>query len=308
MTVGDALLATNISTRHLYGKPGHGMTIIVNGKDLIIPGEHGTPSTIYLNGNVASTKDLLTNGDSIELILGKDGQDATATTSDLFEDAAVISVTVNGQQILLEPIIYINDKKRRLDEPIKDRDKIDFSQENTLATAISKMIDYDLYIDNKFIVYVNKKPVVLKNHSYQFLLNNILIKPTHHLTDGDEITIRKPNLPTINAVIQLAGEMAIDKINVTFNGEETVIEKVRHTFKLNGDPADKMTFVKANDHVELIAVNKGPIVFSDIFAFTNYNLPSDTTGTYQLLRNEKAIGFNDPIFGGDRLEISFINN
>ncbi|CAM5584533.1 Cell division protein OS=Lysinibacillus sphaericus OX=1421 GN=LS41612_06195 PE=4 SV=1 [Lysinibacillus sphaericus] len=41
MTVGDAFLAANIRAKQLYGKPGHGLSISVNGQDIFIPGGHG---------------------------------------------------------------------------------------------------------------------------------------------------------------------------------------------------------------------------------------------------------------------------
>ena len=58
MTVSDALLAANIKARQLYGMPGLGMTVTVNDNDIMIPGEHGTPSTILLNGSKSKYKRL----------------------------------------------------------------------------------------------------------------------------------------------------------------------------------------------------------------------------------------------------------
>ena len=304
-TVGDALLASNISARQLYGKPGYGMKISVNGKDIIIPGEHGTPSSIFLNGILAGTKDLLTSGDSIELVLGKDGRDATATARDLFEDAKSTRVMINGQSVLLEPTIYINDQQKELNTPIKDRDKMIFSQGNTLATALKKMAYPDLHIDRTFSIYVDKNPIVIQNQTNSYFLNDKPIKHAHSLVDGDNITLRKPKLPTVAEVAHQAGKKITDKISVTFNEEETIIEKTRLSFKLNGEPVDQTVVVKPNDRLDLVTINMDSIVFSDVFAFTDYSLPSKASGAYQLLRNGESIGFTDPIFGGDRLEISF---
>ena len=86
MTVSDALLAANIKARQLYGMPGLGMTVTVNDNDIMIPGQHGTPSSILLNGKKASTKDPIKNGDTIELLPGKDGNNASATVRDLLDD------------------------------------------------------------------------------------------------------------------------------------------------------------------------------------------------------------------------------
>ena len=44
MTVGDALLAANIPTRKLFGKPGAALSVHVNGQLIHIPGEHGQPA------------------------------------------------------------------------------------------------------------------------------------------------------------------------------------------------------------------------------------------------------------------------
>ena len=59
MTVGDALLAANIKARQLYGKPGLGMSITLNGSMVTVPGEHGRSSVILLNGRPASTKEFI---------------------------------------------------------------------------------------------------------------------------------------------------------------------------------------------------------------------------------------------------------
>ena len=56
MTVSDAFLAANISAKHLYGKPGQGISITINGQDIFVPGEHGSPATILVNGEEASSK------------------------------------------------------------------------------------------------------------------------------------------------------------------------------------------------------------------------------------------------------------
>ena len=78
MTVADAFLAANIRAKQLYGKPGHGLSLTVNGQDIFIPGEHGQPARILVNGEEASTKTLIKSGDRVDLIEGKDGQDSNS--------------------------------------------------------------------------------------------------------------------------------------------------------------------------------------------------------------------------------------
>jgi len=305
-TIGDALLATNISARQLYGKPGHGMTIVVNGNNLIIPGGHGTASTIMLNGNRASSKDLLKNGDIVELVPGKEGIDATATTLDLFEDALPIHIKINGQPILLEPTVLINNEPQLLGKPIKDRDNVIFSQEYTLSAALKNSHLQSLQTEKTFTIKVDNQPIVIQSIPHQAYLNSIAIKPNHLLKNGDEVIIQKPVNPTAMDIALKIGEKTGEKMTVTFNNEVLAISKDNISFKLNNQIVEGTAAVKPNDRLEIIRINKESIVFSDIFAFTDYNPPSNTSGSYSLLRNDQPIGFNEAIFGGDRLEIKFI--
>lgn len=305
MTVSDALLAANIKARQLYGMPGLGMTVMVNDNDIIIPGEHGTPSTILLNGKKASTKDSIKNGDTIELLPGSDGNNATAAIRDLLEDVVAISATMDGIAVKLEPIIHINGNIKTIDTIIQDRDKISVSHARTVASALEKTNQSDLLTDTALTVSVNKKTVTLKKRNIEFFIMETSVRPSHVIKDGDRITTKKPPSPTIDEVITEIGKKAFDIITVLFNDEAVTIRKPRLTLTLNGQSVDVSAVVKPGDRLDFVSLSESPITFGDIFAFTDYRLPENPSSNYKLLRNDTAIGFNDAIFGGDRLEISF---
>lgn len=306
MTIGDALLAANVTARQLYGMPGLGMSVSINGSDILIPGEHGTPSTILLNGKTASTKDRVVNGDKIELILGKNGTNATATIQDLLEDTTTIHATIDEIPVLLEPEIRINGIIQNIDTAVQDRDKISVTQERTLAAALAKIKRSDLLAEDTFTVTVNQKTVTLKKRATEFLIGETSVRASYVLQNGDNITVRKKPLPTVDEVAAEIGKRAFDEITVTFNRTAVTIKKPRLSIKLNEHPTVGTELVKPGNRLEFISLNEDPIVFSDIFAFTDYNLPENAPSSYQLLRNNSPIGFNDPIFGGDSLEIVFI--
>ena len=131
------------------------------------------------------------------------------------------------------------------------------------------------------------------------------VQPSHVIKDGDRITIKKPPFPTIDEVITEIGKKAFDIITVLFNDEAVTIRKPRLTLTLNGHDAEVSAVVKPGDRLDFVSLSENPITFGDIFAFTDYSLPENTSSNYQLLRNGTPIGFNDAIFGGDKLEISF---
>lgn len=305
MTVSDSLLAANIKARQLYGMPGLGMTITVNDNDIIIPGEHGTPSTILLNGVKASTKDCIKNGDTIDLLPGSDGTNAIATVRDLVEDMRAISAMLDGVAVQLEPLIHINGILKSIDTSIQDRDKITVSHTKTVAAVFEKAHRNDLLKDNLFTVSVNKRTVTLKKKNNEFFIMGTSVQPSHVLKDGDRITTQKPPFPTIDEVVAEIGKKAFDKLTVLFNNEPVTIQKPRLTFTLNGHSAEVSAIVKPGDHLDFVSLSESPITFGDIFAFTDYSLPENPSSNYKLLRNDTPIGFNDAIFGGDRLEISF---
>ncbi|WP_318614185.1 cell division protein FtsA [Sporosarcina sp. YIM B06819] len=305
MTVGDALLAANITSRQLYGMPGLGMSVSINGNDILIPGEHGTPSTVLLNGKSASTKDCITDGDQIELVPGQNGVDASATIRDLLEETVSIHATIDGVPIVLEPEIIINGQQKSIDTNVQDRDKIIISQTRTLATALAKVNRNKLLEEDDFTVTINQKSMTLKKRNLEFFVGNMPIRPSYVINDGDVITLQKQPLPSVAEVALEIGKKLFDEITVTFNGAALTIRKPRLSILLNGQPATGIEVVQLGNKLDFTSLDDSPIFFSDIFAFTDYNLPENSSSNYQLLRNGSQIGFNDQIFGGDVLEILF---
>ena len=306
MTVGDALLAAMIKARQLYGMPGLGMSISVNGNNIIIPGEHGTPSTILMNGAVASTKDQIVNGARIELVPGKDGKDAFATIRDFIADSTPIQATIDGSLVTLEPRITMNGMVKPMDTIIQDRDTIIIQDTKTIAAALAKLDRNDLLQQNGFKVTVDQKPVPFKSQAVEFTVNGTKIQSSYVIKNGDVIAINKKRLSTPSEVANELGKKLYLEMNVKFNGETVHIRKPRFCITLDGTYASADDTILSGSHLDFTKLNDNPILFSDVFAFTDYQLPKNTAGTYQLLRNSSKIDFNDPIFDGDMLEITFI--
>ncbi|CAM3150876.1 cell division FtsA domain-containing protein [Filibacter tadaridae] len=305
MTISDALLAATIKAKQLYGKPGLGMTVCVNGNDMIIPGEHGSPSILLLNNLPASSKDFIKDGDSIELILGSDGKDASILVRDLLEDVVPIHATIDGDPVHLEPTVTINGEQKPIDSSIQDRDTITVTHVHTLSAALQALNKSQLLNTKAFTVSIDNKEVSVKNRTTSFFLGNMTISPSHILKEADEVTLQEPSLPTVEEVAAELNIKISDTITVTFNGAKIRIHKPRVVISVNGQPTDITTSVCPGDHLEFATVSDDLISFSDVFSFVDYTLPATRTSNYQLLRNGSAIDFNNPIFGGDILEIRF---
>lgn len=302
MTVGDALLAANIKARQLYGKPGMGMSITLNGSLMTIPGEHGRSAGILLNGNPASTKDFIANGDEITLEPGKDGKDASATIRELIGDIDPIEVTVHGNKHTIVPKIVCNGIPVELDTIIHDRDQIVYSHSTKLNDVLSEL---GIETFGPFEVYVNNKRILLEDWSATFLIGKLPVSPDHLLKDGDEVRLEVHASPTVGEVISSLDQSMQTTANITFNGESVTLTNSGSSILLNGLQVDNSAIVHSGDRLTIAETVQRPFLFSDVFLFIDYSLPKTASTSYQLLRNGEPIGFNDPIVSGDALEIKF---
>lgn len=302
MTVGDALLAANIKARQLYGKPGMGMSITLNGSLMTIPGEHGKSASILLNGSPASTKDFIANGDLITLERGKDGKDASPTIRELIGDIDPIEVNVNGNKYTIVPTIECNGQQVELDTIIHDRDQIVYSHTTKLSDVLSGL---DIKTTAPFEVYVNNKRILLAEWSTTFLIGNMPVPADHLLKDGDEVRIKAHTSPTVWEIISALDQSTQSTASITFNGQPVTITNSGSSILLNGQQVDNSSIVHSGDRLTIAETVHRPFLFSDIFLFVDYSLPTTASTSYQLLRNGEPIGFNDPIFSGDALEIKF---
>jgi len=304
ITVGDAFLAANVRAKQLYGKPGHGLSVQVNGQDIFIPGEHGKPAEIFVNGETATTKTVIKSGDAIQLEEGMDGQPATATVADLVDGAAVKTVTIQNQLYRIEPKVYVNGQLATLNTSLHDNDKITFDAIETVEDILEHTNQQELIaLFKPYCVYVDGKPVILQQYSSNLYLNDKPCKPHYPVNNGDIITFQQSTLPTVE---MLAAEMNLlleDKIRVTFQGESLELVKTAREVLVNGAIANTYASVPNGATISTIEKDKNQWIFQDVFRFSNWQLPVHFVGQFEILRNGEVSSFDATIFGGDVLAI-----
>ncbi|AXI01309.1 cell division protein [Sporosarcina sp. PTS2304] len=303
MTVGDALLAANVSARKLYGKPGLALTVKVNDEWVTLPGEHGSPTTILLNGQEASTKDLIHHQDVIELEFGKDGEDAVAKVGDLMQAPATIQFSLDGVLMTRQDEILLNGLPTSLETLVTDRDELTTRTTCSLATAIKEMND-SLDVAQLSVIHDGKKQLV-KSRPILYIVDGNEVDDHYIIKDGDQITTHQPPATTLQEIANELDIILEARADITFNGEPVSIKKQRTAVYVNGQLANLSYQVHSSDQVEFTSVSNAPIIFSDIFSFTEFSLPTNAASAYRLVRNGEPIRFNEPIFGGDQLEIRF---
>ena len=304
MTVGDAFLAANIRAKQLYGKPGHGLSISVNGQDIFIPGGHGQPAQILVNGQQASTKTIIKTGDAILLIEGQDGHPATATVRDIVDQAVTKTVTIQEMKYVIEPKITVNGSPVSMDTVLNDRDSIVFEVAETVedifkATNNTNMLkQFDSYV-----IYVDGKPLYVPTFSANLLINGKPGKLTYAVQHNDVITFSQPSLPTVQRIADHLNVLLEDKIIIHFQQELLELKKTTNEVLVNQVVVSPHSTVPNGATVAILEKDRSPWVYQDVFRFSNWQLPTSFKGNFTILRNGQLATFETEIFGGDRLEI-----
>lgn len=307
MTVGDAFLAANIRAKQLYGKLGHGLSVTVNGQSVFVPGEHGQPAQILLNGNTASTKSEIKSGDQIQLIPGKDGADAVVTVREIIDEAAVKSVTIRDTMYLIEPKVKVNGKVVNLDTQLNDRDDIVVETVETIEDAFKQSNnDIQLQQFQAYCVHIDGKPVYLPEFSTQLFINGKPGKVHYPIQNGDVITFQQSQLPTAEQIAAHLNLLLEEKVVVTFQNEQVELVKTAREFFVNGHVIQGISTVPNGATIKIIEKDTSKWIYQDVFRFSTWQLPVAFKGSFTILRNGQPSSFDAEIFGGDRLEIQLI--
>ncbi|QPQ34659.1 cell division protein FtsA [Lysinibacillus sp. JNUCC-52] len=304
MTVGDAFLAANIRAKQLYGKPGHGLSISVNGQDIFIPGGHGQPAQILVNSQQATTKTIIKTGDAIQLIEGQDGHPATATVRDIVDQAVTKTVTIQETKYVIEPTITVNGSPVSMDTVLNDRDIIVFEIAETVEDIFKFTNNTHLLKQfESFVVYVDGKPLYLPAFSAQLLINGKPSKLSYAVQQNDVITFSQPALPTVQRIADHMNVLLEDKIIIHFQQELVELKKTTNDMLVNQAVVSPLSTVPNGATIAIQEKDRSPWIYQDVFRFSTWQLPTTFKGHFTILRNGQPASFDTEIFGGDQLEI-----
>lgn len=309
MTIADAFLAANIRAKQLYGKPGHALSITVNKQAIFIAGEHGQPAEILLNGQPASTKTPIQMHDQITLIEGQDGREATAIVKDMVDEALIKKIMIQGQEITVHPKVMVNDKIATYDTVLKDRDAVTI-QVVEIAEDVLKQTGNVALLEQlrSYVVHIDGQPLYLPAFSSELLINGKPSKTHYPVQDGDRLAFTQNTLPTVQMLADQLHLLLEDRIIVTFQNERIELVKVVKEMVVNGAVLSPSATVPNGATVKVQEIDSAPWIFQDVFRFSSWQLPTNASGGFTILRNGHAATFDAEIFGGDTLQILFASS
>lgn len=305
MTIADALLAANISARKLYGRPGEALSVHVNGQVIHIPGEHGKPAVIQLNGIEANTKSSIQNNDKIELLEGIDGKIGMATVRDLLDDATIKSITFQGIMYIVEPSVQLNGKKVSLDTMLQENDKITVETPQTVEQVL-----YAIHKENyltqlhPYTVTINNKNHFIPPFSTKLSLNGSPVKLSYSVQENDIIQMERHNSPTLEQLANQLDKKLVDQLKITFQNNTLELSRDCAIVHKNNVQLSSTDIIANESKIQWQDINSSPWIFQDVFRFTEWTMP-EQAGSFQILKNGNPSRFDEEIFGGDQLEIVF---
>lgn len=304
MTVSDAFLAANIQAKQLYGKPGKSISIKLNRQEIVIPGEHGSLATIYVNGEIATAKTIIKHGDQIDLIEGKIGKDASCKVRDLLDSALFKTIQLQGKPYTVQPKVLLNGLHTNLDVTIKDGDELTIETVDTVEDLIRTYNKELIQNLQNFVVSVDGKPLYLPEYTAKLFINGKPGKLQYQFFDGDDLYIENANLPTVQNIADKLNIKIEDKILVKFQKEELQLTRNHYEILVNGMVYQTTAVVFNGATIELKEKEKmQKWIFQDVFRFSNWQLPPHFKGQFTILSNGEPASFDTEIFGGDQLEI-----
>ncbi|MHB1126272.1 MAG: cell division FtsA domain-containing protein [Bacillota bacterium] len=304
-TVADALVSAGLDTRRLYGKPGRGMSVEVNGKIVLLRGGPGTPAVITVNGCQASLDACLQSGDRMEVIPPRDGQPAAGAVRDILPSSSGRAITFNGTPVKLEPQVWVNDQLVEMDHVLEDNARIKYSHCETVGDVLNsqgkeRQAD-EFCVYNYILNDVNK---TIRYPRYSLTVNDQPASMEQPVVQGDRLAMSQTPEPEIR-VVDVLEETGWQSrpMQVKVNGDTLTLPSSMSAISLNGLEAGLYSPVKDGDVLN-VGEGESNLIFSDIFRYIEFNasIPQGS-GRLILMINGENGQFTTPLHDGDALEI-----
>ncbi len=297
LNVGTALLSSGVALNNIFGKPGFGKTITVNGQLRQFKGEIGGAPHITMGGKEATLETLIQDGDKIEFRRGKDGKNASVKLKDILTYASG-TVRVNGEKVEISADVLVNGKPFHPDEEIPDRARVDFQRFNSIASILiragvpvhlvsEKNYRYQLNGEEKLLHWM---PVKVKVNGEEGTLDQLV-------EDNAEVDYSIQMLrPRLRDVV---GDSEAWDLYVIVNGQRICLKGKGATIFLNEKVVDLDN--ELEDQAK-ITINKSQnfAILSDIFQVVE--VKKNNRGRLVMKVDGQLAGYTTPIFDNSQID------
>jgi cell division protein FtsA len=274
-TVMEVLVQAGIDPGILIGRNGRNIRFVVNGTKRVAFGSLAASAQIRINGIAASIDSKVKEGDNIEIVFAKDGEEAKPRIFEYAQNRATVSFYFNDLIYNLEPVAFINGSKAGLAESIKENDEINIIYPSTLRDFIK------LYLDES-------------EGAFRYTLKDKVIDYDYNIKEGDRIYRVR-----LEAEHQKSG-MKISKLSECLEERETLQQQEKPESVATLEILKDLQLMVNGRAVTL--KGKQGYVFIDIFDFIDFDLTL-ARGKLVLLLNEGKAGYYDELSEGDIIKV-----
>ncbi len=305
LKVSDALLSSGIDINSIKGKPGLGLAVEVNGKTRFLPGTHGTPGQLELNGKPATLDDKLKDGDKLKVTKATEGKTPKSQILDVADCTPLGHFYLNGKKHPLNQVVLLNGHPASSSTRLADRDKVEVFPPHNISEALR--MAKTPFADFTYEYTVNNN-IISHTVPCKILQNGQESELSAPVKNGDVLALEAGEAPTLEKLLAL-DTVTTEKLEVKFNGIPVKVERTFKEFTVNGKSV-KPGFVPASDDTIFFKVSKKTPNVSDVLLAGNFDprkLASEGKIVEVLLNGEKA-EFTAPVKNNDEVSIGTFEN
>lgn len=307
-TVMNALLAAGVSFGQLFGKPGKGITIEVNGKVKTFPGTLGKKAKITVNNKEAGLDTLLKPRDKIVYTPAQDGQPGKGWVKDIIKPPSRLIINEETKELPVE--VTINGELcKDFNTELHDGDKVYIREYEQIGELLELWKMADLKAVVNFVLIYDGNRQEISYLPFEIIRDGHSLNLFDKVQAGDKISIiSNENIPcTVDRIVEKYVELdSTPNIKVVVNENTVQIDKTTFTISLNGEKGELTDIISENDVLEInYSFKKEPILI-DIFPIIDFpSTPPVGFSRLEITLNGQPAEFTSPLKDGDIIKLNW---
>lgn len=271
LAVVDAAMNADFASDGLFPRRGDELVFKVNGKERIVRGELGETAVITVNGKAADIHTEVHENDIINVIVSTKGKPAMRTVKELPEALHTIDIVLDGKNVSLPVVAYVNDEPKTEFYEIQAGDDVVIADYYTVRQIVEVL---DISVNAGLSVMVNNQEAsyetkVYANFKVDFSHNEV------YTESGNNDETVADSVPDESAPVEAEESIPVGprRIDVIVNGRPVTMNgKSEYIFvdifdyiefdlskpqgkgivtKVNGQPTQYMSTINSGDSIEV---------------------------------------------------------
>lgn len=299
LSVVDAAIAAGFPNENLFPRRGAAVEYTVEGKSRMTRGEQGEAAVITVNGQEADIHTRIQNGDKVVLVPSTAGEAAHPLLEKLPEMAQQLHIAVNGVQVVLPKLAYVNTAQQLGSYEIQNGDEIRIRNWYTVE-QVAQYADMPLGGD----IFVNDTPAKADTRVYE----------------GFSVRFEEESSGEAQSQESEENNKAVEPDAKQSGMQETKSEApaAAEAKERSGMQPQAVTEADGQSRTEndadgelMVVVNQQPVtlrgkntyVFVDVFDHIDFNLGDSRGRSIVTLLNGRPAQYMEPLHRGDVINI-----